>query len=97
MKDLELIGSTAVEEGCDMNLTCSRKSFPPSLIIWTKLGTNKEIEMMNDTGTASLVIPNMNVEHSGEYICKAIHLNNTQTEGVNVTVKCKFVQMFFNK
>ncbi|CAK6964276.1 sialic acid-binding Ig-like lectin 5 [Scomber scombrus] len=85
VKDLKLLGSTAVEEGRALNLTCRRKSFPPSLIIWTKLSSNKEIEMMNDTGTANLVILNMTAEHSGKYICKAIHLNKTQTK--NVTVK----------
>lgn len=78
-----------------LNLTCSCESFPPSLITWTKLGSNNEIKIMNDTGAGKLVICNVTEKDSGKYICTAIHLEKNQTKEVDVTVKSKFVQIFF--
>lgn len=80
-----ITGKTTVTEGHALNLTCS---FLSSLITWTKLGSNKTL---NNTGTATLVIPDVTTDHSGEYICTAKHLNNTLTERVTVTVACKYM------
>lgn len=92
VKKLKITGTTVVEEGDALNLTCSIESFPPSRIKWTKPGSKKETETDPEsaTGTATLVIHNMTAGYSGEYICTAIHLNKSLTEKVDVTVKCKF-------
>ncbi|XP_028280621.1 sialic acid-binding Ig-like lectin 5 isoform X2 [Parambassis ranga] len=80
----QISGSTAVNEGDVLSLTCSAESFPPSVIMWTKLSSNTTLH--NGTGSATLVIPNVTAEHSGQYICTANHLNTTLTERVTVTV-----------
>ncbi|XP_028280624.1 sialic acid-binding Ig-like lectin 10 isoform X2 [Parambassis ranga] len=80
----QISGSTAVNEGDVLSLTCSAESFPPSVIMWTKLSSNTTLH--NGIGSASLVIPNVTAEHSGQYICTANHLNTTLTERVTVTV-----------
>ncbi|XP_037642100.1 myelin-associated glycoprotein-like isoform X1 [Sebastes umbrosus] len=85
VKQVKITGNTSVEEGETLNLTCSVDSFPPSLITWTKLGLNRNLN--NDTGPATLVIPNVTAEHSGPYICTAKHLENIRMEEVNITVK----------
>ncbi|XP_053182862.1 sialic acid-binding Ig-like lectin 5 [Scomber japonicus] len=76
-----ITGKTTVTEGDALNLTCS---FPSSAITWTKLGSNKTLN--NGTGTATLVIPDVTTDHSGEYICTAKHLNNTLTTNVTVAL-----------
>ncbi|XP_028281129.1 sialic acid-binding Ig-like lectin 11 [Parambassis ranga] len=80
----QISGSTAVNEGDVLSLTCSAESFPPSVIMWTKLSSNTTLH--NGTGSATLVIPNVTAEHSGQYICTANHLNTTLTERVTVTM-----------
>ncbi|XP_039475806.1 immunoglobulin superfamily member 10-like [Oreochromis aureus] len=42
--------------------------------------------LYNDTGSATLTIPNVTAQHSGQYICTAKHLNTTVTSYVSVTV-----------
>ncbi|XP_042279553.1 uncharacterized protein LOC121905402 [Thunnus maccoyii] len=92
VRKLKIHGTKAVPEGDAVNLTCSIDSFPPSLITWTKLGSNKTLhkgittELQSNMGMASLVIPNMTAEHSGQYICTAKHLNNTLMERVDITL-----------
>lgn len=93
VRKLKILGTKAVPEGDAVNLTCSIDSFPPSLITWTKLGSNKTLhkgittELQSNMGMASLVIPNMTAENSGQYICTAKHLNNTLMERVDITCK----------
>ncbi|XP_039662219.1 basement membrane-specific heparan sulfate proteoglycan core protein-like isoform X2 [Perca fluviatilis] len=84
VKEVNITGDTSVKDRETLNLTCSVESFPPSLITWTKLGLNRTLN--NDTGTATLVIPNVTAEYSGQYICTVKHQNNTLTEEVNITV-----------
>uniref|UniRef100_A0AAZ1XX60 Ig-like domain-containing protein n=1 Tax=Oreochromis aureus TaxID=47969 RepID=A0AAZ1XX60_OREAU len=88
-----IIGNTTVKEGDVLNLTCSVESFPPALIVWKKLSTNPNLHsgtyLYNDTGSATLTIPNVTAQHSGQYICTAKHLNTTVTSYVSVTVTCK--------
>ncbi|XP_033957397.1 sialic acid-binding Ig-like lectin 5 isoform X2 [Pseudochaenichthys georgianus] len=74
-----ITGNTTIKDGDDLNLTCSVESFPPAVITWTKHGSirnlTKETKTIldNDTGTASLIIPNVTVDYSGLYVCKAKH------------------------
>ncbi|TDH11463.1 hypothetical protein EPR50_G00061130 [Perca flavescens] len=84
VKEVKITANTSVKEVETLNLSCSVESFPPSLITWTKLGLKRILK--NDTGTATLVIPNVTAEYFGQYICTAKHQNNTLTEEVNITV-----------
>ena len=95
VKETEVTGNTSVKEGETLNLTCSVESFPPSLIMWTKLSDRNvkngtENNLQTDTEKATLIIPNVTAEHAGKYICTTKHLNNTLMEEVNVTVICKY-------
>ncbi|XP_028428472.1 sialic acid-binding Ig-like lectin 14 [Perca flavescens] len=96
VKEVKITGDTSVKEGETLNLSCSVESFPPSLITWTKLGFNRTLN--NDTGTATLVIPNVTAEYFGQYICTAKHQNNTLMKEVNITVICKYtVKLFLHR
>uniref|UniRef100_A0A3Q4MN00 B-cell receptor CD22 n=1 Tax=Neolamprologus brichardi TaxID=32507 RepID=A0A3Q4MN00_NEOBR len=75
LKEVNITGGTNVKEGETLNLTCSVESFPPSLIMWSKLGS--DITLHNDTGSATFSIINATTEHSGQYVCTAKHMNNT--------------------
>uniref|UniRef100_A0A668A655 B-cell receptor CD22 n=1 Tax=Myripristis murdjan TaxID=586833 RepID=A0A668A655_9TELE len=84
------IGSNGMgSEGEALTLTCSADSHPPSLITWMKL--HSEEYLQNGTETATLVIPNVTAEHSGQYICTARHLNTTLTASASVTVMCEYM------
>ncbi|XP_006791921.1 MAM domain-containing glycosylphosphatidylinositol anchor protein 1-like [Neolamprologus brichardi] len=87
MKKVQITGITTVKEGDNVNLTCSVESFPPSLILWSKLGSVTNLH--SDTGSAKLAIENVTTENSGQYICTATHLDTTMTSYVNVTVTYK--------
>ncbi|XP_065814244.1 sialic acid-binding Ig-like lectin 5 isoform X2 [Labrus bergylta] len=81
LKKPVIVGNTTVKDGDSLNLTCTADSFPPSVITWTKLGSNKSFN--NLTGMAELIIPNMTTEDSGKYTCSATNPNktdSTQTE-----------------
>ncbi|XP_063342405.1 sialic acid-binding Ig-like lectin 10 [Pelmatolapia mariae] len=84
VKEVNVTGGTNVKEGETLNLTCSVESFPPSLIMWSKLGS--DITLHNDTGSATISIINATTEHSGQYVCTAKHMNNTLQENINITV-----------
>ncbi|XP_039886438.1 sialic acid-binding Ig-like lectin 10 isoform X3 [Simochromis diagramma] len=84
VKEVNITGGTNVKEGETLNLTCSVESFPPSLIMWSKLGS--DITLHNDTGSATLSIINATTGHSGQYVCTAKHINNTLQENINITV-----------
>ncbi|XP_045897262.1 sialic acid-binding Ig-like lectin 11, partial [Micropterus dolomieu] len=92
MKKPVITGNTIVKEGDALNLTCSVESFPLSHITWTVLGSNTHLRngpetgLQNDTGSATLVIHNVTVEHSGQYICTAKHLDTTLTVNADITV-----------
>uniref|UniRef100_A0A3Q4MN54 B-cell receptor CD22 n=1 Tax=Neolamprologus brichardi TaxID=32507 RepID=A0A3Q4MN54_NEOBR len=79
-----LFGITTVREGDVLNLTCSLESFPPSMIVWSKLGSDTNLHSYS--GSARLVIENMKPEHSGQYICAVTYMNNTLKKDVNITV-----------
>uniref|UniRef100_A0A3P8NEF2 B-cell receptor CD22 n=1 Tax=Astatotilapia calliptera TaxID=8154 RepID=A0A3P8NEF2_ASTCA len=69
-----LFGVTTIREGDVLNLTCSVDSFPPSLIVWSKLGSDTNLHSYS--GSARLVIENVKPEHSGQYILQlALSLN----------------------
>ncbi|KAE8289100.1 MAM domain-containing glycosylphosphatidylinositol anchor protein 1 GPI and MAM protein [Larimichthys crocea] len=91
-KEPVITGRRSLEEGDALNLTCSVESFPPSRITWTILGSNKKLHnesrsyLQSSPGSATLVIHNMAVEHSGKYICTAQHLNTTVAVYADVTV-----------
>ncbi|XP_076745722.1 basement membrane-specific heparan sulfate proteoglycan core protein-like [Maylandia zebra] len=80
----QIIGNTTVRKGDVLNLTCSAESFPPSVIVWSKLSSNTKLH--NDTGSATLVIHNVTSEHSGQYICTVKHLDTAVPSYVDVTV-----------
>ncbi|XP_076746275.1 sialic acid-binding Ig-like lectin 10 isoform X2 [Maylandia zebra] len=84
VKEVNITGGTNVKEGETLNLICSVESFPPSLIMWSKLGS--DITLHNDTGSATLSIINATTEHSGQYVCTAKHMNNILQENINITV-----------
>ncbi|XP_044215580.1 sialic acid-binding Ig-like lectin 10 [Thunnus albacares] len=92
MKKPRITGDAIVKEGDTLNLTCSVESFPPSLITWTKLDLNTNLQngidanLQNDTGLSTLIITNVTAEHSGRYICTAKHVDSTLTVYVDVTV-----------
>ncbi|MED6248779.1 hypothetical protein ATANTOWER_004898 [Ataeniobius toweri] len=85
-----IIGNPNIKEGDVLNLTCIVDSFPPSLITWTthsaSINPNNRTSFLNSTGSATLVILNMTVEDSAEYVCTATHMNNTVTEYVDIKV-----------
>lgn len=95
MKKPVITGNMIVKEGDALDLTCSVESFPLSHITWTVLGSNTHLRngpetgLQNDTGSATLVIHNVTVEHSGQYICTAKHLDTTLTVNADITVTCK--------
>uniref|UniRef100_A0A3P9BNI8 Ig-like domain-containing protein n=1 Tax=Maylandia zebra TaxID=106582 RepID=A0A3P9BNI8_9CICH len=76
-----------------LNLTCNVHSFPPSLIIWSKLGYNETLHI--DTGSANLVIINVTAGYAGQYVCTAKYMNNTLKDKVNVTVICEYTALCF--
>ncbi|KAM7383082.1 hypothetical protein PAMP_002764 [Pampus punctatissimus] len=88
MKKPRITGDADVKEGDTLNLTCSVESFPPSLITWTKLGldTNLDNRIDADLQNHTLIISNVTVEHAGRYICTAKHQDISSTVYVNVTV-----------
>ena len=94
-----ITGVTEVEDGDALNLTCSVESFRPSVITWTKLGSNKNLQsettinLQNETGTAILVILNVTAEHSGQYICTARHQIPTLAKRAEVNVTCKQTEL----
>ncbi len=93
VKESKVTGNTTVKEGDTLNLTCSVESFPPSHVWWTSsknLQIGTESDQQNNPGTATLVIPNVKAEHTGQYICKSKQLNTTKImHHTNVTVTCK--------
>uniref|UniRef100_A0A3P9BNE1 B-cell receptor CD22 n=1 Tax=Maylandia zebra TaxID=106582 RepID=A0A3P9BNE1_9CICH len=87
MKKFQITGITTVKEGDNLNLTCSVESFPPSLILWSKLGSVTNLH--NDTGSAKLAIQNVTTEDSGQYICTALSFF------INVSIFSFFFSFFF--
>uniref|UniRef100_A0A673A1W5 B-cell receptor CD22 n=1 Tax=Sphaeramia orbicularis TaxID=375764 RepID=A0A673A1W5_9TELE len=85
--DTELLNGTETaiqvdtgSRGDVLNLTCSIDSFPPSVIIWAKLGpSGTNTNLQNDTGSATLVIHNMTADDSGQYMCTGQHQGKTST------------------
>ncbi|KAM9353533.1 Schwann cell myelin protein-like [Symphorus nematophorus] len=54
VKEVKITGNASVKEGETLNLTCSVKSFPPSLITWSKFSNKSmqngtEINLQNNT------------------------------------------------
>ncbi|XP_070408036.1 uncharacterized protein [Nothobranchius furzeri] len=84
-RSLQITGNPSIIKGEDLNLTCSIESFPPSLIKWTKHSENK-VYVQTDSGSASLLIPNVTREDSGRYICTAEHLDEKVSVDADVTV-----------
>lgn len=95
MRNPVITGKTTVVEGDALNLTCRVESFPPSRITWTKLGSDTNLnnepktDLQNNNGSATLLIPYVTAEHSGQYICRAQHLDTTMTVFAGVTVTCE--------
>ncbi|KAK7886991.1 hypothetical protein WMY93_026612 [Mugilogobius chulae] len=87
VKNIEVFGNTAVQEGDSLNLTCSVKSFPPSQLMW--FGPNRtslNVSESTDLRSASLLIYNMTQAQSGQYMCEGVHLNTSQTRHINISV-----------
>ncbi|XP_034553711.1 sialic acid-binding Ig-like lectin 5 [Notolabrus celidotus] len=87
VKDPVITGESVVQEGGALNLNCSVDSFPPSVVTWTKLSSNKTLN--TETGTAELIISNMTAEDFGKYICTATQqiTNLTPHTEVNAAMK----------
>ncbi|XP_069393194.1 myelin-associated glycoprotein-like isoform X1 [Paralichthys olivaceus] len=90
MRDPVITGDSKVKGEDVLNLTCSVDSFPPSLVVWTKLGFNTNLHngsvLQNDSGSSTLIIPDVTAEHSGHYICTAQHPDRIATTFTDVTV-----------
>ncbi|CAI5662076.1 unnamed protein product [Oreochromis niloticus] len=84
VKEVNITGVTTVRDSEALNLTCNVHSFPPSLIIWSKLGSNEKLH--TDTGSANLVITNVTAGDAGQYVCTAKYMNKRLKDKVNVTV-----------
>uniref|UniRef100_A0A672FIA2 Ig-like domain-containing protein n=1 Tax=Salarias fasciatus TaxID=181472 RepID=A0A672FIA2_SALFA len=92
VKDLRIIGETAVKEHETLNLTCSVDSFPPSRITWIKLSdlflqNGTETVVQNDT-SAELLNETETSEQED-----AVYLDSAATEYADVTVTCKSTQL----
>ncbi|XP_074540299.1 hemicentin-1-like [Halichoeres trimaculatus] len=85
LKDPVIRGEKTVQLGDALNLTCSVDSFPPSVVTWTKLNSDKTL--IKDTKTAKLIIPDVTAEDVGKYVCSASHQIINRTAEVTVTVK----------
>ncbi|XP_025766918.1 sialic acid-binding Ig-like lectin 11 [Oreochromis niloticus] len=83
-KEITISGVTTVKEGDVLNLTCSVESFPPSVIGWSKFGSDTNLHSYS--GSARLVIENVKPEHSGQYICTVTYMNNSLKKDINITV-----------
>uniref|UniRef100_A0A8C6M1R4 Ig-like domain-containing protein n=1 Tax=Nothobranchius furzeri TaxID=105023 RepID=A0A8C6M1R4_NOTFU len=94
----KIAGKTVIKEGDTLTLNCTADTFPPSLITWTKSGTNKTLSNKTapDSGTSDLLVHNVTAEDSGHYLCTSNYLN-TSTQDVNVTVisKVELCWVFF--
>nr|XP_029131263.1 sialic acid-binding Ig-like lectin 11 [Labrus bergylta] len=84
MKTPVITGNTNLTKSQTLNLTCSFERFPPSHITWSLPGSNTFL--LNGTGSATLVIPNVRVDNFGRYICTAKHLDMTVTLFTDVTL-----------
>ncbi|XP_074539943.1 myelin-associated glycoprotein-like isoform X2 [Halichoeres trimaculatus] len=84
LKTPVITGNTSLAKEDTLNLTCSVESFPPSLITWTFLGSDTELQ--SDTGSSTLIIRQMTTENSGRYICIAKYLNSTVAVYADVSV-----------
>ncbi|XP_054903045.1 hemicentin-1-like [Poeciliopsis prolifica] len=95
----QISGRTTVMEGEDLNLTCSVDSVPPSVIKWTKSGTeinwqdsnlskadSGEVYLQEQSGHVSFSIMNVTAKEAGCYICTATYENKSMTEKVHVKV-----------
>lgn len=92
-------------EGDDLNLTCSVDSFPPSVIRWTKSGTETDLQdhilrkadnktliyLQEESGNVYFSIINVTTEEAGHYICTATNQNNNLTKEAFVHVKCYYM------
>uniref|UniRef100_A0A669EBK2 Ig-like domain-containing protein n=1 Tax=Oreochromis niloticus TaxID=8128 RepID=A0A669EBK2_ORENI len=88
-------GSSLHLDGEALNLTCNVHSFPPSLIIWSKLGSNEKLH--TDTGSANLVITNVTAGDAGQYVCTAKYMKKRPKDKVNVTVICEYTAAVFGQ
>ncbi|XP_030014675.1 sialic acid-binding Ig-like lectin 10 isoform X2 [Sphaeramia orbicularis] len=87
MREPVITGDRRVKRGDVLNLTCSFDSFPPSVIIWAKLGpSGTNTNLQNDTGSATLVIHDMTADDSGQYMCTGQYQGKTSTAYVDITV-----------
>lgn len=77
-----------MKEGDALNLTCTVKSFPHSLVVWSKHSASG-IYLQNDTGSATLFMPNVTAEDSGQYVCTATHMGEIVSVFADVKVTCK--------
>ncbi|XP_015224733.1 PREDICTED: hemicentin-1-like [Cyprinodon variegatus] len=105
LRNPQIFGETSVKEGDDLNLTCSVDSFPPSVIKWTKVGTETDLQHISNhshktteytkwkLGNGSFSITNESAEGSGLYICTVEHL----MEEINVTLTYKRDPQVFGK
>ncbi|XP_043972296.1 hemicentin-1-like isoform X4 [Gambusia affinis] len=95
----QISGRTTVMEGEDLNLTCSVDSVPPSVIKWTKPGTenkwqdnilnkaeSRKVYLQEKSGHVSFSFMNVTTEEAGRYICTATYQNESMTEEVQVKV-----------
>ncbi|XP_039475811.1 B-cell receptor CD22-like [Oreochromis aureus] len=91
VKEVNITGVTTVRDSEALNLTCNVHSFPPSLIIWSKLGSNEKLH--TDPGSANLVITNVTAGDAGQYVCTAKYMNKRLKDKVNVTVICEYTAL----
>ena len=81
-------GISMVLVGVRLNLTCDAESQPPATVTWTLVGS--DTALVTGVQTASLLVPEVTPEHSGNYSCTATHLNHTKTTFITVFVTSKY-------
>ncbi|XP_035528151.1 sialic acid-binding Ig-like lectin 11, partial [Morone saxatilis] len=95
VKKPQITGNRTIKEGDTLHLTC--KTFPSSLVMWTQVPSNKNLHNktgigpQNNTETATIVIHNVTAEHTGQYVCTAVHFNMTVYANVIVTLHPKIL------
>ena len=73
--------------GGSLSLSCDAESWPPAKVTWTLVGS--DTPLVTGVQTASLLIPEVTLEHSGNYSCTATHLDDTKTAFTAVLVTSK--------
>jgi len=75
-----------VEEGDDLNLQCEASGDPTPFIEWTK----RDVLLQSRNTSTALVIPKIERNDSGDYVCTAVNNAGSASYSILVrVVRCK--------